>query len=209
MIARHLNFDAPKICKITVYCKKRWFDSQWGPWASHQSIQTSMEAILACHPALSTEWLDWVAISRILWHMHTAPIAPHNQLSFKNKENTTGKKRFLHTSKTDLQEHRQNAVVRASAPFPSPRLCMCRQQDPRSYASSSRHRRRRKSQMAGQSQTSTPSCWRKKNTKRNFVKQPLLQTGCAVSAYVSLISAVQTLEQTHGKSKLYTTCLDG
>ena len=29
----------------------------------------------------------------------------------------------------------------------------------------------------------------------------------SVSAYVGLISAVQTLEQTHGKSKLYTTCL--
>ena len=29
----------------------------------------------------------------------------------------------------------------------------------------------------------------------------------SVLAYVGLISAVQTLEQTHGKSKLYTTCL--
>ena len=29
----------------------------------------------------------------------------------------------------------------------------------------------------------------------------------SVSAYMGLISAVQTLEQTHGKSKLYTTCL--
>ena len=29
----------------------------------------------------------------------------------------------------------------------------------------------------------------------------------SVSAYVGLISAVQTLEQTHSKSKLYTTCL--
>ena len=29
----------------------------------------------------------------------------------------------------------------------------------------------------------------------------------SVSAYVGLISAVQTLEQTRGKSKLYTTCL--
>ena len=29
----------------------------------------------------------------------------------------------------------------------------------------------------------------------------------SVSAYVGLISAVQTLEQTHGKRKLYTTCL--
>ena len=29
----------------------------------------------------------------------------------------------------------------------------------------------------------------------------------SVSTYVGLISAVQTLEQTHGKSKLYTTCL--
>ena len=30
---------------------------QWGPCALHHWIQSSMEAILACHPAVSTEWL--------------------------------------------------------------------------------------------------------------------------------------------------------
>ena len=47
--------------------------SKWstmGPCALHHCIQNSMEAILACHPALSTKWLDWVAISRILWRAH-------------------------------------------------------------------------------------------------------------------------------------------
>ena len=32
-------------------------DLQWGPCALHHLIQSSMEAILACHPAVSTEWL--------------------------------------------------------------------------------------------------------------------------------------------------------
>ena len=35
----------------------------------------------------------------------------------------------------------------------------------------------------------------------------IIYSTAPVSAYVGLISAVQTLEQTHGKSKLYTTCL--
>ena len=30
---------------------------EWGPCALHHWIQSSMEAILACHPAVSTEWL--------------------------------------------------------------------------------------------------------------------------------------------------------
>ena len=32
-----------------------------------------MEAILVCLPALSTEWLDWVAISCELWQIRTSP----------------------------------------------------------------------------------------------------------------------------------------
>ena len=32
------------------------------------------KAILACNPALSTEWLDWVAISCGLWHIRTGVI---------------------------------------------------------------------------------------------------------------------------------------
>ena len=37
-----------------------WNDST-GPCALRHGIQNSTEAILACHPALSTEWVDWVA----------------------------------------------------------------------------------------------------------------------------------------------------
>ena len=33
-----------------------------GIWELRHGIQTSIEAILACHPALFTEWLGWVAI---------------------------------------------------------------------------------------------------------------------------------------------------
>ena len=48
-------------CVIFAFC---WIG--WGPCALHHWIQSSMESILACHPAVSTEWLDWVANSRIL-----------------------------------------------------------------------------------------------------------------------------------------------
>ena len=41
----------------------------------HHFIQLSMEAILACQPALSTEWLDWVARWCELWRIRTGPIA--------------------------------------------------------------------------------------------------------------------------------------
>ena len=33
-----------------------------------------MEAILTCHPALTTEWLDWVAFSCEIWYLCTGPI---------------------------------------------------------------------------------------------------------------------------------------
>ena len=41
--------------------------------ALRHCIQISMEAILACHPALSAKWLDWAAKWCELWHMHTGP----------------------------------------------------------------------------------------------------------------------------------------
>ena len=45
-----------------------------GPCILRHAIQISTEAIKACHPALSTEWLaGWTAISRILWCMCTGP----------------------------------------------------------------------------------------------------------------------------------------
>ena len=37
----------------------------------------------------------------------------------------------------------------------------------------------------------------------------LCRQGASVSAYVCLTSAVQTLEEKHGISKLYTICLGG
>ena len=37
-------------------------------------IQNPMGAILACHPALSTEWLDWVAKSCEIWCIRTGPM---------------------------------------------------------------------------------------------------------------------------------------
>ena len=40
---------------------------QWSSCALRHGIQISMEAILACHPARSTEWLDWVTNSCELW----------------------------------------------------------------------------------------------------------------------------------------------
>ena len=42
-----------------------------GGCALHHDIQNSMEAILSCHPARSTEWLGWMAISCELWHIHS------------------------------------------------------------------------------------------------------------------------------------------
>ena len=47
---------------------------QWGLCALRNGNQNSMEAILACHPALSTEWVDWVAKWCELWRIRTGPI---------------------------------------------------------------------------------------------------------------------------------------
>ena len=63
---------------------------QWGLCALRLGIQNSMEAILACHPALSTKWLDWVANSCERWRIRTDPIATKNtreaQLQTKEQE---------------------------------------------------------------------------------------------------------------------------
>ena len=48
---------------------------QWGLCALRHGIQISMEAILACHPARSTEWLDCHPKSCELWRIRTGPIA--------------------------------------------------------------------------------------------------------------------------------------
>ena len=46
-----------------------------GLCALRHGIQNLMEAILACHPALSTEWLDWAASSCELWRNLREPIS--------------------------------------------------------------------------------------------------------------------------------------
>ena len=50
--------------------------SKQGPCTLRHRIQNSMEAILACHPALSTKWLDWVAQWCERWCMM---YRPHSQ----------------------------------------------------------------------------------------------------------------------------------
>ena len=47
---------------------------KWGLWALRIGIQISMEAILACHPARSTEWLDCHPKPCELWRIRTGPI---------------------------------------------------------------------------------------------------------------------------------------
>ena len=46
---------------------------RWGLLASRHGIQISMEAILACHSARSTEWLDCHPKSCELWRIRTGP----------------------------------------------------------------------------------------------------------------------------------------
>ena len=52
------------------------FQSQENGACAHYFMASkySMEAILSCHPALSTEWPDWVAISCELWRICTGPV---------------------------------------------------------------------------------------------------------------------------------------
>ena len=50
------------------------FFLKWGLCALRHGIQISMEAILACHPARSTEWLDCHPKWCELWRIRTGPI---------------------------------------------------------------------------------------------------------------------------------------
>ena len=54
-----------------------------GSCVLRHGIQNSMEAILDCHPALSTEWLDWVAKWCERWRMRTGPIVRDHGWFFK------------------------------------------------------------------------------------------------------------------------------
>ena len=49
--------------------------AQWARYTLRHAKQIAMEAILACHPGWSTEWLDWVANSCEPWRIHTGLIA--------------------------------------------------------------------------------------------------------------------------------------
>ena len=58
-------------------------------------IQNSVAAILAFHPALSTEWLDWVAISCELWHLHR-PRAHYLHFTGPNYESESTNSKLRH-----------------------------------------------------------------------------------------------------------------
>ena len=47
---------------------------EWGLCPSCHGNQNQMEAILACHPALSMKWPDWVAKRCEQWYIRTDPI---------------------------------------------------------------------------------------------------------------------------------------
>ena len=53
-----------------------WPGRGWGLCALRHGIQISMDAILACHPVRSTEWLDCHPKSCELWRIRTGPIDP-------------------------------------------------------------------------------------------------------------------------------------
>ena len=57
-------------CSCLFFRKSR----KWDLCALCHGIQISMEAILACHPARSTEWLDCHPKSCELWRICTGPI---------------------------------------------------------------------------------------------------------------------------------------
>ena len=56
-------------------CCESMLTHTMGLCALRHGIQISMEAILACHPARSTEWLDCHPKSCELWRIRTGPIA--------------------------------------------------------------------------------------------------------------------------------------
>ena len=59
------------------------FSRHLGLCALHHGIQILMEAILACHPARSTEWLDCHPKSCELWRIRTGPFIQMSAFSTK------------------------------------------------------------------------------------------------------------------------------
>ena len=70
----HIKRATQAISPFAVSCNQQ-SSRQWGPSALRHCILISMEAILACHLALSTKWLDWVARWCERWRKHTGPNA--------------------------------------------------------------------------------------------------------------------------------------
>ena len=79
------NFSVPSLSRSPVNflpkthsARDRFYQTangaQWGLCALRHGIQFSMEAILACHQARSTQCLDWVAKWCELWRVRTGPI---------------------------------------------------------------------------------------------------------------------------------------
>ena len=66
--------DFKECCNTRLHRGKLAWWWQWGLCALRHGIQISMEAILACHPARSTEWLDCHPKSCELWRIRTGPI---------------------------------------------------------------------------------------------------------------------------------------
>ena len=71
--ATKLSFDVTRVVLNLV--QGHASDShKWGLHTKCHGIQISLEAILACHPARSTEWLDSNPKSCELWRILTGPI---------------------------------------------------------------------------------------------------------------------------------------
>ena len=71
---------------ISVDLEESWLvlieeHEQWGLCTLRHGIQISMEAILACNPARSTEWLDCHPKSCELWNICTGPIVQISKVS--------------------------------------------------------------------------------------------------------------------------------
>ena len=79
--------------------------NKWRLCTLRHGIQISMEAILACHPALSTEWLDLVTKWCEQWRIRTGHIWQRQDVheDWTNRHLTDTKCDSTITPKTELQ----------------------------------------------------------------------------------------------------------
>ena len=73
-ITRGTAFFSPRISRMVLFFGQGSMYIRVLHATLRHGIQTSMEAILACHPARSTEWLDCHPKSCELWRIRTGPI---------------------------------------------------------------------------------------------------------------------------------------